>query len=76
MVHAFVFAKTGTGDSPGVLESIRSIDGITDGHVVAGDYDIIFEVDAADVNEILSLVSGEVQLLDGVLDTKTYIALD
>lgn len=76
MVHAFVFAKTGSGASAAVLEAIESFDPISEGHVIAGDYDIIFEVDADDVNDILSLVSSEVQLLEGVLDTKTYIALE
>lgn len=76
MVHAFVFLKTGSGASPDVLESLKSMEAIIDGHVVAGDFDIILEMEADDVSNILSVVSGEIQLLDGVLDTKTYIALE
>lgn len=76
MVYAFILVKTGPGASPGVLESVGEIDSIVEAHVVAGEFDVILEIDAEAVEDIISFVSGEIQLLDGVLDTKTYVSLD
>ena len=75
MVHAFVMVKTAAGKSEGLLGSIRELESVGDAHIVAGNYDIIAEVDADDVYEVLQAVSAGIQSLDGVTDTKTYIAM-
>ncbi len=76
MVYAFVLIKTGAGASAGVLDSLEGITGIVEAHIVAGEYDIIAEVEVDEVHDVLDVVSSGVQTLDGVLDTKTYIALE
>ncbi|RLM57050.1 Lrp/AsnC family transcriptional regulator [Halobellus sp. Atlit-31R] len=76
MVHAFILVKTGPGESEGLLDSIRGLANVTEAHIVAGAYDIIAEVDAAEVYEVLSASATEVQGFTGVTDTKTYISLD
>ena len=76
MVHAFVLVKTGAGESEATVDAIRGIDAVAEAHVVAGDFDIIAEVDAPEVYEVLHTASSSIQGLEGVLDTKTYIAMD
>jgi len=76
MVHAFVMVETVAGDSASVRDRITGIDGVVEAHVVAGEYDVIAEVDADDVRDILQAVSTEMQSLEGVVATKTYISLD
>lgn len=76
MVHAFIMVKTAAGKSEGLLESVRDLEAVSDAHIVAGDYDIIVEIDAAEVYDILQSVSSELQGLEGVTETKTYIAMD
>ncbi|WP_049922619.1 Lrp/AsnC family transcriptional regulator [Halopiger djelfimassiliensis] len=76
MVHAFIMVKTAAGKSEGLLADIEGIDPVADAHIVAGNYDIIAEVDTEEVYEILRAVSSGVQGLEGVTDTKTYIAMD
>lgn len=76
MVHAFVMVKTASGRSEALLESVRSLDRISEAHVVAGDFDIIAEADADEVYDILHAASTDISGLDGVADTKTYMALD
>ncbi|WP_246998618.1 Lrp/AsnC family transcriptional regulator [Halosolutus gelatinilyticus] len=76
MVHAFIMVKTAAGKSEGLLSSIRELAPIVDAHIVAGNYDIIAEVEAEEVYEVLKVVSSNIQSLDGVTDTKTYIAMD
>ncbi|WP_436347257.1 Lrp/AsnC ligand binding domain-containing protein [Natronorubrum sp. FCH18a] len=76
MVHAFIMVKTAAGKSEGLLESIRDVESVSDAHIVAGTYDIIAEIDAPEVYNVLEAVSSGVQSLEGVTDTKTYIAMD
>lgn len=75
MVHAFVMVKTAVGASEGMIEELRSYEPITEAHIVAGDHDIIAEVDVAEVYDVLETVAGDVRDLEGVTDTRTYISL-
>jgi len=76
MVHAFVMVKTAVGTSEGLVGELRSFPQVTEAHIVAGDHDIIAEVDVEEVYEVLETVAGRLRSLDGVSDTKTYISLE
>lgn len=76
MVHAFIMVKTEAGESEGLLGNIRGLGAVESAHIVAGNYDIIAEVEAAEVYDVLEAVSSEIQGIHGVMDTKTYIAMD
>ena len=76
MVHAFIMVKTAAGKSEGLLADIRDLGSVSEAHIVAGDYDIIAEVDAEEVYNVLEVASSGIQGLGGVTDTRTYIAMD
>ncbi|MFP4589854.1 MAG: Lrp/AsnC family transcriptional regulator [Halobacteriales archaeon] len=76
MVYAFVLLKTGAAASPSVLEVLTDLPAVREAHVVAGEYDLIAEVEADEVHEILDLVSDTIQSIEGADETKTYITLD
>lgn len=76
MVHAFVMAKTAAGRSEEMVDAARGIDATAEAHIVAGDYDLIVEVDADEVYDVLHTASSSIQGIDGIADTKTYISLD
>lgn len=75
MVHAFVMIKTETGASGRIRDALAEIEGVTEAHVVAGEYDIVTELDRGDVREILGAVSEEFQSQAGLKETKTYVSL-
>jgi DNA-binding Lrp family transcriptional regulator len=76
MVYAFVMVKTDSGASEGVVDSIRGLgETIHEATVVAGDFDVIVEVETEEVYDVLETVSGKIGGLEGVLDTKTYVSL-
>lgn len=75
MVHAFVMVETAVGKSEEVVDELRSFEPIAEAHIVAGDHDIIAEVDVAEVYHVLETVAGDVRDLEGVTDTRTYISL-
>ena len=76
MVHAFVMVKTDSVGAETVLDAVLGVDGITEAHIVAGDFDIIAEVEAEEVYDVLGAVATDVRSIDGVVDTKTYVALE
>lgn len=76
MVHAFIMVKTAAGKSEGLLAEIGGLELVSAAHIVAGNYDIIAEIDAPEVYEVLKTASSNIQGLGGVTDTKTYIAMD
>ena len=75
MVHAFIMVKTAAGRSEDVLQAARGLDQISEAHVVAGDFDVIVEVEADEVYEVLETASTQIQGIDGVSDTRTYVSL-
>ena len=76
MVHAFVMVKTAAGRSEELLESVRGLDDVTEAHVVAGDFDIIAEAEGDEVYDVLHAASSDISGMDGIADTKTYMAID
>jgi DNA-binding Lrp family transcriptional regulator len=76
MVHAFIMVKTAAGESERLVDAIRGLGQIAEAHIVAGDWDIIVELDTDEVYDVLKTSSSEVQGLKGVDNTKTYISLD
>lgn len=76
MVHAFVFVDCAAGTDRPVVSAIREVDGVDDAHVVAGDFDVVAEVTAPEVHDVLSLVTREIRTLEGVGTTRTYVVLE
>ncbi|MFC7069637.1 Lrp/AsnC family transcriptional regulator [Halobaculum lipolyticum] len=76
MVHAFVMVKvSGDADTSGVADTVSRIETVTEAHVVAGDFDVVAEVDAPDMYTVLDTVAGAVRGVDGVTDTRTYVSM-
>jgi len=75
MVQAFVLVKTTAGAAEGLVERIRAVPQVQEAHIVAGEYDIVAEIEVAEVYEVLDAVAGDVRSLDGVADTRTYMSL-
>lgn len=76
MVHAFVMVKSEAGESERLVDAIRGVGEVLEAHIVAGTWDIVAEVDAEEMHEILATAAREIQGLRGVTDTKTYVAID
>ena len=75
MVQAYVMIMTAAGTSPSILQQIREIDGVTRANIVAGEFDIIATIEAEDNQHLLTLVTEELQTLDGVGRTTSSIIL-
>lgn len=76
MVEAYVMVLTAAGTTRDLLPKIKEIDGVRRANIVAGEYDIIVDVDAEDSQHLLRLVTDEIQSLEGVGRTRTCIILE
>lgn len=76
MVIAYIMVKANTGEADRLLSSIRSIDGVTDAHIVAGDVDIIARVEVSTPSDVKGIAADGIQSITGVETTQTYIAME
>lgn len=70
---AFVLGIVEPGKESDVVSRLRTMDKISDAHVVYGAYDIHITVDIDDLNELASL-NQVIRNIEGVTATKTLIA--
>lgn len=75
MVHAVIMIRTGPTASQAVRDAIATAEGVVDVHVVAGEFDVIAEIDGDEVYEVLDTATSTIQDTEGVEETKTYVAL-
>lgn len=76
MVRAYVAIITGSGSSEDAIAAIRELSGVTDAHVVAGDFDVIAEIEGEDVRDLQRTVTAGIHDIEGVGTTRTYVQLD
>ncbi|MFB6111595.1 MAG: Lrp/AsnC family transcriptional regulator [Halobacteriaceae archaeon] len=76
MVVAYAMVKANTGEANRLRRDIDDVDGVVSAHIVAGDVDIIAKLDVADPESVKQVVAEEIQRIDGVETTETYIAME
>lgn len=76
MVTAYVMVKSMVGEVDDIRDAIRSIEGVVDAHIVAGDVDVIAKLDVPSPDAIKDLVADRVHGVEGIDSTTTYIAMD
>jgi len=76
MVVAYSMVTANTGEADRLKREIGAIDGVTEVHVVAGDVDLIARVAVDSPADVKSVAADQIQAIDGVERTQTYIAMD
>ena len=76
MVTAFVMIKANTGEADRLRDDIEAIEGVQSTHIVAGDVDLIAKADVETPAAVKEISATNIQGVDGVEDTQTYIAMD
>ncbi len=75
MVTAFVMIKANTGEAEQLRTNIEAIDGVESAYIVAGDVDIIAKAVVDSPASVKDVAATEIQGIEGVEDTQTYIAM-
>ncbi len=76
MVTAYVMVKANTGEADRLRNAIEGIDGVGEAHIVAGDVDIIAKLSVDSPAQVKEIAADAIQGINGVEDTRTYIAMD
>jgi DNA-binding Lrp family transcriptional regulator len=76
MVVAYVMVKAATGDAERLKAAMNALEGVEHTHVVAGDVDFVAKVAVDSPTAVRAVVTERIQAIDGVADTRTYIAMD
>ena len=76
MVKAYVMVKVHTGEADRLRDEIEQIEGVERAHIVAGDVDIIAVANVDTPAAVKDIAATEIQSIDGVGSTQTYIAMD
>ncbi|MFB6153396.1 MAG: Lrp/AsnC family transcriptional regulator [Halodesulfurarchaeum sp.] len=76
MPSAYLAVHTAAGTSPDVKAAIDELPEVTEAHVVAGNYDLIVELEAEETADLLPIVTRQIQDIEGVGASRTYIVLD
>ena len=76
MLSAYAMIDTGEGASTELCETIRTFDCVTEAHVVAGDFDIVVELEGNEPYDLQHVLASEIRPLDGVGTTRTYVCLE
>jgi len=76
MVKAYIMVKAHTGEADRLKTALERIDGVERAHIVAGDVDIIAIADVESPAAVKDIVATEIQSIEGISSTQTYIAMD
>ncbi|MFC6941020.1 Lrp/AsnC family transcriptional regulator [Salinirubellus sp. GCM10025818] len=76
MVVAYVMVKAYTGEADRLKREIEDVPGVESAHIVAGDVDVIAKVEVDSPADVRKVAATEVQNIDGVEGTQTYIAME
>jgi DNA-binding Lrp family transcriptional regulator len=75
MVRAYVMIKANTSEADRLQDAVTEMDGVERAHIVAGDVDLIAVVNVESPSAVKDIAAGEMQGIDGVSNTQTYIAM-
>jgi len=71
VIAAYILIQTDAGKAFIVAAALRELPGVAQAASLAGPYDVIAQARARDIDELATLVTSQVQALDGVRRTVT-----
>jgi DNA-binding Lrp family transcriptional regulator len=75
MAKAIVLVTAEPGMDREIAGQIKKIEGVENVYLVAGLYDIVAEVQAADDTSMLELAYDKLRIIDGIRETHTMFCL-
>ena len=75
MVTAFVLINVEDSKVTDLIETLRDIEGVTEVHLVAGEYDMVAVVKADNNDDLSQMLTDKIIHTPGIKRTKTLISL-
>jgi DNA-binding Lrp family transcriptional regulator len=76
MVTAYIMVKAHTGEADRLKTDIAGVEGVERTHIVAGDVDLIAVANVESPAAVKDIAATEIQDIEGISTTQTYIAMD
>jgi DNA-binding Lrp family transcriptional regulator len=76
MVMAYALVEADTSDTSELVAAVTDIEGVKGAHAVAGDVDLIAQVEVPNPGSVSQIIAGEIAAIDAVGDTETYMSMD
>ncbi len=73
MVNAYCLISTAPGKTMEILQKVKAIDAIKLADSVAGEFDIVTQIEVGSLKELSRIVFGEIRVMPGVMSTMTLI---
>ena len=74
-VKAYVLVVTDPGKTRRVKEAMRDVPGIIEMHEVMGPYDIVVEIEVANLQEIPPILGDKIRSIEGIESTTSLVTL-
>ncbi len=74
-VKAYVLVVTDPGKTRRVKQSLRDVPGITELHEVMGPYDLVVEIEVANLQEIPPILGEKIRSIEGIESTTSLVTL-
>ena len=74
-IKAYVLVVTDPGRTRHVVEAIRKIPGIVEMHEVMGPYDIVAEIEVANLQDIPPILGERIRTIEGIQSTTSLVTL-
>ncbi|KKM75560.1 hypothetical protein LCGC14_1389030 [marine sediment metagenome] len=74
-VKAYVLVVTDPGKTRRVKEAMRDVPGIIEMHEVMGPYDIVVEIQVANLQEIPPILGEKIRSIEGIESTTSLVTL-
>ena len=74
-MRAYVLINASAGRTLDLAKRLHDVPGIKDADAITGEYDIIAVCEAQSMQELSTLIVGEIQKLEGVFKTTTCLAI-
>ncbi len=75
-MKAYVLIKARTGEVQEVVKRLRDLEGVTEAHMTFGPYDVVAEVETADVAKLGAITASGIQPIPGIEQTLTCLTVD
>ncbi len=73
MIRAYVLVVANPGTTKSVYEALRQVKGVVECHEVMGPYDIVAEMEVADLSEVPPILGDHIRTIPGVESTTSLV---
>lgn len=73
-VKAYVLVVTDPGATKRVYEALTKVSGVTEVHEVMGPYDIIAEIEVANLVDVPPILSSQIRSIPGIQSTTSLVS--